>query len=315
MQTDAGTTGTPLSAIGRTPLVRLTHLPQEDGARVMVKLEAFNPTGSYKDRMALGMIEGAERRGELRPGMTVVERTGGSTGSSLALVCAMKGYPLKVVSSDAFSQAKLATMRALGAELTVIPSPSGGLTPQLMEQMKREVDRIVAEDDAYYTDQFNNPDALAGYEPAGDEIVTQLGRPPDVFCAAVGTAGFLMGAGRALKRADAAVKIVALEPSESAVLSGGTPGSHGIEGVGVGFVPPHYDAQLVDDVMALSESEAAATARELARREGVFAGVSSGLNVAAACRLAARMNPNAVVATVAVDSGLKYLDGGLFDVA
>jgi len=174
---------TALSAIGETPLVRLVRLPQSREAQVWVKLEMFNPTGSYKDRMALGLIEGAEARGELTPGRTVVERTRGSTGSSLALVCAVKGYPLKVVSSDAFSAAKLATMPALGAELIVVPSLDGGVTAELMEDMRCQVDRIVQDEDAFYTDQFNNPDSVVGYEPAGDEIIEQLGGPPDVFCA------------------------------------------------------------------------------------------------------------------------------------
>jgi cysteine synthase A len=303
---------TALSAIGRTPLVRLARLPPAGGGQVWVKLESFNPTASYKDRMALGMIEGAERRGELKPGMTVVERTGGSTGSSLALVCAVKGYRFKVVSSDAFAEAKLATMRALGAEVIVVPSQTGGVTSELMEAMRLEVERIVTEDGAYWTDQFHNQDALTGYEPAGEEIVEQLGQPPQAFCAGVGTAGFLIGAGRGLKRASQAVRIVALEPAESAVLSGGPSGSHGVEGIGVGFVPPHYDPGMVDRVLTIPEAEAVETARALARREGIFAGISSGLNVAAACRLAAEMRPEQVVVTVAVDSGLKYLDGELF---
>jgi cysteine synthase A len=303
---------TALSAIGETPLVRLVRLPQSREAQVWVKLEMFNPTGSYKDRMALGLIEGAEARGELTPGRTVVERTRGSTGSSLALVCAVKGYPLKVVSSDAFSAAKLATMPALGAELIVVPSLDGGVTAELMEDMRCQVDRIVQDEDAFYTDQFNNPDSVVGYEPAGDEIIEQLGGPPDVFCAGVGTCGFLTGVGRRLRRASASVRVVAIEPANSAVLSGRPPGSHRIEGIGVGVVPPHFDPDLVDRVMTISEAEAVATARSLARREGIFAGFSSGLNVAAACRLAAEKSPSETVVTVAVDSGLKYLDGDLF---
>lgn len=302
-----------LSAVGRTPLVQLSRLPKAGGGQVWAKLEMFNPTGSYKDRMALGMIEGAEARGELRPGMTVVERTGGSTGASLALACAVKGYRFKVVSSDVFAQAKLATMRAFGAEVTVVHGPEGGLTPELMEDMRLEVERIVAEDGAYFTDQFNNADAVRGYEPAGDEIIDQLGRPPDAFCAAVGSAGFLMGVGRALKQASPDVRLVALEPAASPVLSGGAPGAHGIEGVGVGYVPPHYEPEIVDSVMALEEEEAVETALAMARQEGIFAGISSGLNVAAACRLAVEMGPDQVIVTTAVDSGLKYLDGDVFD--
>ncbi len=303
---------TALTAIGGTPLVQLTRLPHEGGAQVWVKLEMFNPTASYKDRMALSLIEAAEDRGELIPGRVVVERTGGSTGSSLALVCAVKGYPIKVVSSDPFSAAKLSTMEALGAELTVVPSHDGGVSAELMEDMRREVDRIVRSDDAYYTDQFNNPDAVLGYEPAADEIIDELGGHPDVFCAGVGTSGFLTGVGRKLRRGSSSVRVVAVEPASSAVLSGGAPGSHRIEGIGVGFVPPHFDPDLVDQVMTVSEAEAAAMARTLARKEGIFAGFSTGLNVAAACRLAAEMAPEQVVDTVAVDSGLKYLDGDLF---
>jgi len=301
-----------LEAIGKTPLVKLRRLVPSTGADVFVKLEYYNPTGSYKDRMALAMIEGAEARGKLRPGMRVVEYTGGSTGSSLALVCAVKGYPFTAVTSDGFATEKLQTMRAFGAELHVVPAEHGKLTPELFDRMKAEVAKLAAEPDTFYTDQFHNSDAVKGYRAIGEELLEQLGGRISAFCGAVGTAGMLVGVSRALKAAGTEARVVALEPASSPVLSAGKAGPHRIEGVGVGFAPPHLHAADYDEVRALDEASAREMARRLAREEGIFAGTSTGLNVLAAVQLSGELGPRRTVVTVAVDTGLKYLAGDLY---
>ncbi len=301
-----------LSAIGNTPVFPLKKLAAPGHAEVWLKLEAGNPTGSYKDRMALAMIEGAEARGELKPGMTVVEFTGGSTGSSLAFVCAVKGYHFHVVSSDAFAKEKLDTMRAFGAELDVVPSDGGRVTPDLFVRMRERTQALAAQPNTFWTNQFNNDDALKGYEGIGNELVEQLGDSMTIYCGAVGTAGMLMGVGRALRRALPSIGIVAFEPDGSPVLSGGKPGAHRVEGVGTGAVPPKFDRTKVTDVRAVPEAEARALARRLAGEEGVFGGTSSALNVLGAITLAKELGPGKRVVTVVVDSGLKYLSGDLY---
>jgi cysteine synthase A len=300
-----------LDAIGHTPVVRLARIVPPMAADVFVKLESFNPTGSYKDRMALAMIAGAEARGELHPGMRVVEYTGGSTGSSLAFVCALKGYPLHLLSSDAFSEEKIRTMRAFGAEVEMIPSEGGRVTPGLFDRFKARIAVLAAEPDTFWTDQFNNRDALDGYRNIGVELVNQLGRV-DLFCGAVGSGGMLVGVTQALRAAGSTARVVALEPSSSPMLTRGHGGPHRVEGTAPGFVPPHIQREGYDEARAIDEDEARQVARRLAREEGIFAGTSSGLNVAAALRYAAELGPGHVVATVASDSGLKYLNGDLF---
>jgi cysteine synthase A len=299
-----------LEAIGGTPLVELTRAIPEGYARVFVKLEYFNPTGSYKDRMAKAMIEGAERRGELRPRSTVVEYTGGSTGSSLALICAVKGYRLKLVSSDAFSKEKLDTMRALGAEVILIPSEGGRITPDLIPRARAEAKRIHEEEGAFWTDQFNNSDAVEGYSGIGREIFAQLDGAPDAFVGAVGTAGMLVGVSTALKKKG--TWVVALEPASSPILTQGRSGTHHVEGVGAGFAPPLLHRDFYDEVIAIDEADAREMARRLARQEGIFAGTSTGMNVLGALVLASRLGPGRKVVTVAVDTGLKYLAGDLY---
>jgi cysteine synthase A len=301
-----------LHAIGRTPLVRLRRVVERDSADVLVKLEYYNPTGSYKDRMALAMIEGAEARGTLRPGMRVVEFTGGSTGSSLALVCAVKGYRFAPVSSDAFAKEKLDTMRAFGADLHVVASEGGAITPGLFDRMRAEVQRMLQEPDTFWTDQFHNEDAIRGYMGIGHELVEQTGGVLHAFCGAVGTAGMLAGVSRALKAGGCAARIVALEPVSAPMLTQGHGGKHRIEGIAPGFVPPHLTPGVYDEARAVDESEARAMARRLAKEEGVFAGTSSAINVVAALKLARELGPGKVVVTVAVDTGLKYLAGDLF---
>jgi cysteine synthase A len=304
-----------LHAIGRTPVVRLRRLVEPGSADVLVKLEYYNPTGSYKDRMALAMIEGAEARGTLTPGMRVVEFTGGSTGSSLALVCAVKGYRFAPVSSDAFAKEKLDTMRAFGADLHVVASDGGKITPPLFDWMRAEVKRMLAEGDTFWTDQFNNDDAVSGYMGIGRELFEQTGGALHAFCGAVGTAGMLKGVSRALKEAGCTARIVALEPVSAPLLTAGHGGPHRVEGIAPGFVPPHLTAGSYDEARAVDEDEARAMARRLAQEEGIFAGTSTALNVVAALELARELGPGKVVATVAVDSGLKYLNGDLFSQA
>lgn len=302
-----------IDAIGGTPVVRLERLAPGGGAEVWVKLEAANPTGSYKDRMALAMIEAAEADGRLRPGQPVVEYTGGSTGSSLAFVCAVKGYPLHIVSSDAFAAEKIRTMRAFGARVELIASPEG-ITPDLIPAMVRRAGQIAAETGAFWTDQLNNADMLDGYRRLGEELLEQLPGPPaiDAFCSYIGTAGCFLGTSRALATTLAALHRVAVEPAESAVLSGGAPGNHHIEGGGIGAWPPLLRPEDVDEVVAVSEADAFDMARDAARTEGVFSGPSTGANIIAALQVARRLGPGHRVVTVQVDSGLKYLAGPVY---
>ena len=301
-----------LQAIGRTPLVRLVRVVPPGSAEVLVKLESINPTGSYKDRMALAMIEGAETRGALRPGMRVVEFTGGSTGSSLAMVCAAKGYRFVALSSDAFAREKLLTMTAFGAELRMIASDGGKVTPALFERFRAEIAKLAAEPETFWTDQFHNTDALNGYADIGRELYEQADGRVDVFCGAVGTGGMLAGVARALREAGSRARIVALEPTESPAMTQGRGGAHRVEGIATGSIPPHVAARPYDDARAIDESAARDMARRLARDEGLLVGTSSGLNIAAAVQLARELGPGKVIATVAVDSGLKYLAGDLF---
>jgi cysteine synthase len=302
-----------LNAVGSTPLVELQRVVPHGSARVLIKLEYFNPTGSYKDRMALAMIEEAEARGDLRSGVTVVEYSGGSTGSSLAFVCAIKGYRFRVVSSDAFAREKLMTMRAFGAEVHIVSSDNGRITPDLVPRMREEALRLAAEPDTYLTNQFHNRDVLRGYGQIGSELLRQAGEPVHAFCGGVGTAGMLMGVASALREGGSSARIVALEPASSPLLTTGSPGTHRVEGIGTGFIPPLYDPAYVDEVRTIDEQEGRAMARRLAREEGILAGISSGLNVAAAVQLARELGTNHIVVTVAVDTGLKYLAGDLFD--
>lgn len=300
-----------LNTIGHTPVVQLKRLAPPGGADVFVKLEYFNPTGSYKDRMALAMIEGAEARGDLRPGMRVIEFTGGSTGSSLAMVCAVKGYRFVPLCSDAFAPEKIRTMEAFGARVEMIPSDGGKVTPALFDRFKARIAEMRQEPDTFWTDQFHNTDALNGYSQIGVELLEQLGSV-DVFCGAVGSGGMLVGVSRALKAGGSRARIVALEPASSPVLTAGRAGAHRVEGTAPGFVPPHLTSEYYDEARAIDEEEGRAMARRLATEEGIFAGTSSGLNVAAALKLAEELGPGRRVATVAVDSGLKYLAGDLF---
>lgn len=300
-----------LAAIGRTPMVRLRRVVPQGSANVFVKLEYFSPTGSYKDRMALAMIEGAEKRGALKPGMRVIEFTGGSTGSSLAMVCAIKGYEFTPLSSDAFAREKIETMRAFGADVEIVPSDGGKVTPALFDRFRARIAQLQQQPGTFFTDQFNNDDAIAGYRQIGVELLEQLGTV-DVFCGAVGTAGMLVGVSRALRAGGSRARIIALEPKGSPALTEGRGGAHGVEGTATGRVPPHLQRSDYDEARAIDEDEARAMARRLAREEGIFAGTSTALNVLAALQIAGELGSSHRVATVAVDTGLKYLAGDLF---
>ena len=301
-----------LTAIGGTPVVRLRRLVSPADADVIVKLEALNPTGSYKDRMALAMIEGAEARGALRPGMRVIEFTGGSTGSSLAMVCAAKGYRFVVLSSDAFAREKLLTMEAFGAELRMVPSDGGAVTPALFERFRQEIALLASEPNTFWTDQFHSQDAVRGYMGIGRELLQQTAGNLDAFCGAVGTGGMLRGVALALREGGSRARIVALEPSSSPAMTEGRGGAHHVEGIGTGSIPPHMQDRPYDEARAIDEADARVMAKRLAREEGLLVGTSSALNIFAALQLARELGPGKTVATVVVDTGLKYLAGDLF---
>ena len=296
-----------LDCIGHTPLLPLRKIVPKNDARILLKIESENPTGSMKDRMALAMIEAAEADGRLKAGGSVVEYTGGSTGVSLALVCAVKGYPLHIVSSDAFSQEKLDHMKILGAELQVVRSEGGGMTEKLTRDMVEAARIITEETGGFWTDQLKNTDQLAAYDAMADEIWNQTGGEIDGFVQMVGTAASLRGIAEGLRRRKDRIHIVAVEPSESSVLSGDKPGAHKIDGVGAGFVVPLWQEEIADRIEKVSTEEATAMALRLAREEGLFAGTSTGGNVIAALRLAEQLGPDATVVTVLCDSGMKYL--------
>ncbi len=301
-----------LAAIGGTPLIQLRKVVPAGSARVVAKLESSNPTGSMKDRMARAAIEAAESSGRLEAGSTVVEYTGGTTGISLAFVCAVKGYPVEIVFSDAFSPEKALMMRAYGARVTMIPNGGKGITSGLFRRMIETAREISARPGYFWVDQLNNHDAIHGYAPLGEEIWEQTAGHVDAFVHSVGSAHSLHGAARTLRKHQPKLRVTAVEPAESPALSGGPSGSHRIDGIGIGFVPPLWHADEVDEILAVSTAEAQAMARRLAREEGIFAGTSTGANVVGALRVAARLGPSATVATLAVDSGLRYVSTDLF---
>jgi cysteine synthase A len=296
-----------LDCIGNTSLLPLRNIVPANGARILLKIESENPTGSMKDRMALAMIEAPEADGRLKPGGSVVEYTGGSTGVSLSLVCTVKGFPLHIVTSDAFAREKLLHMKALGAKLQIVPSESGRMTEKLTKDMI-EAARIVAEETgAYWTDQMNNQDQFAAYRQLADEIWTQTGGKIDGFVQSVGTAASLRGTGEALRQRNSEIRIVAVEPAESPVLSGGPSGAHKIDGIGAGYVVPLWKPEIADRIERVSTEEAAAMTMRLAREEGLFGGTSTGANVIAALRLAEELGPGAAIVTILCDTGMKYL--------
>jgi cysteine synthase len=300
--------------IGDTPLIRLERVVPDNGVEIWVKWEGANPTGSMKDRMALSMIRGAVARGQLRAGGRVVEYTGGSTGSSLAMVCAALGYQAHFVSSDAFAAEKLQTMRAFGARLDVVPSEGGKITPALIQAIIAQAKALSTEPNTFWTDQFNNPDNPAGYQAMAEETIAALGGRLDEFVMMVGTAGCFSGNAAVFKVKVPGVRCIAGEPATSRALSTTTGPftGHRIEGTGPGFAPANYRADLADAVVAVSDADAYATARRLACEEGIFGGISSGANVWIALQRARALPAGARIVTTICDSGLKYLQGDLY---
>jgi cysteine synthase A len=312
MRPAASVHGSILERIGNTPLVELKALVPPGHARILLKLESENPTGSMKDRMALAMVEAAERDGRLPPGGRVVEYTGGSTGVSLALISAVKRHPLSIVTSDAFSAEKRAHMAALGAELTLVPSRGGGMDAALTRSMIEAARAIAARTGAFWTDQLNNADQLPAYHAMGEEIWRQTEGRVDAFVQSTGSAASVRGTAEALRARKPDIRIVAVEPGESAVLSGGKSGVHRIEGVGAGFVVPLWRPEAVSEIFAVPTEAAMAAARALARAEGLFAGTSTGANLVAALDVARRLGPGATVVTLLCDTGMKYLSTALY---
>jgi cysteine synthase A len=301
-----------LNAIGNTPLVEFRRVVPSGAARIVAKLESANPTGSMKDRMALALVERAIAKGRLRPGSTVVEYTAGTTGISLAFVCAALGYGAHFVFSDAFSDEKRHTMRAFGAEMTDVPSDNKKITEELIKTMIRTADELSRQPGHWWCDQLTNRDGEAGYHPLGEELWEQSGGSVDAFVHSVSTAHSIHGTSYVLRRRNPRIHVVAVEPAESAVLSGRPSGSHQIEGIGIGFIPPLWKPAEVDEILTVTTDEAKAMARRLAREEAIFAGTSTGANVVAAVRVATRLGPQSTVATIIVDSGLRYLSTDAF---
>jgi cysteine synthase len=296
-----------LSRVGQTSLLPLRNVVPVNGSRILMKLEAENPTGSMKDRMALAMIEAAEADGRLETGGSVVEYTGGSTGVSLSLICAVKGYPLHIVTSDAFSREKLDHMQLLGAELQVVQSDSGRMTEKLTRDMIEAARLITEETGGFWTDQLNNTDQLTAYHEMAEEISVQTGGRIDGFVQSVGTAASLRGITEALRDHNEQITIVAVEPSESPVLSGGPTGAHKIDGIGAGFAVPLWHQHIADQIDQVSTEDATAMAMRIAREEGLFAGTSTGANIVASLRLAEQLGPDATIVTIMCDTGMKYL--------
>lgn len=302
-----------MQAIGNTPLIKLVRLHEKGAADIYVKWEGANPTGSMKDRMALSMIEGAEKKGILKPGGRVVDYTGGSTGSSLAMVCAAKGYRGYFVSSDAFAEEKIQTMRAFGSTVEVTPSVNRMVTPELIQGLIKRVAELAKEPNTFWTDQFNNPDNSAGYAPMAQEIMTALGGRFDEFIQGVGTGGSFSGNAEVFKREVPGVRCIAIEPANTRALSGHGPyGGHRLEGMGAGFVPSICRLDLADEIVAVTDEDAYATARRLAREEGIFGGISSGSNVWVALERARKLGAGHRIVTIICDSGLKYLNDDLY---
>jgi cysteine synthase len=302
-----------MKAIGNTPLIKLERITEPGFADVYVKYEGANPTGSMKDRMAASMIAGAEKRGELKPGGRVVEYTGGSTGSSLAMICAVRGYKAHFISSDAFSEEKLKTMRAFGAELEIIPSDNGSITAKLMDDMLKRVRELATEPNTFWTNQFNNTDNRNAYHAMAKEILDVLGNNIDEFLMGVGTGGSFSGNSEVFKKEVRGIRCIAIEPDKVRALSGGNiSGKHKLEGIGTGFVPSICRLDLADDIMQVKDEDAADMARKLARMEGIFGGISSGANVWAALQRARILGPGKKIVTIVCDSGLKYLKGDLY---
>ena len=301
-----------LDRIGNTPLVELRNIAPKRCARILLKIESENPTGSMKDRMALAMIEAAEADGRLQPGGHVIEYTGGSTGVSLSMICAAKGYTASIVTSDAFSLEKRNHMAALGADLTIIESDEGKMDEALTRNMIEAARVITERTGGFCTDQLANPDQIGAYYKMGDEIWEQTGGEIDAFTVMTGTAACSRGNAEALHKHNPSIHCVAIEPSESPVFSQGRSGAHKIEGTGAGFVVPLWNPEAVDHISTVSTEEAMEMCRTLAAKEGIFAGTSTGGNIVDAIRLGMDLGPDNTVVTIMCDSGVKYLSTAVY---
>lgn len=295
------------SLIGNTPVIKLLKL-SPSGTSIYAKLEAVEPTGSIKDVMALYMMELAEKRGQLKPGARIIELTSGNTGISFSMLAALKGYKFMAVMPEHMSLERRQMMRAFGAELVLTPKEEGfpGARKRLEEMMEENPD-------AWFPRQFDNADNVASHrEITAKKILEQVKGRIDAFVCGVGTGGTLMGVAQGLREAHPAVKVVAVEPAESAVLSGGEPNTHIIQGIGSGFIPGIVDMSLIDQVLTVRSEDAVVTARRLAQEEGLMVGISSGANVTAALQLAAEMGKGKTVVTILPDRGERYLSMGVF---
>ena len=302
----ANTFATPLDRIFNTPLVQLKT--PEGSATLWGKMENTNPGGSIKDRIALAMIEQAEQDGLLKPGDTIVEPTSGNTGIGLSLVGAVKGYKIVLTMPDTMSMERRRLLGAFGAELILTPGAQG------MRGAIEKAEKLAEEHQAFMPQQFKNPaNPRVHMETTGPEILRDLDDQVDAFVAGVGTGGTITGVGQVLKRNNPEVLIVAVEPEDSAVLSGGEPGPHKIQGIGAGFVPDILDTSIFQEIVTVSNDDAMQTARDLARYEGIFVGISSGANVLTARQIAERLGPGKNVVTILCDTGERYLSTGIFD--
>ena len=293
--------------IGSTPVLRLRRMPAADAAEVWVKLESMNPGGSVKDRICLAMIEAAERDGKLKPGATIVEPTSGNTGIGLALVAAVRGYRLILTMPDTMSEERRSLLAAYGATLVLTPDTKG------MHGAIQRAEEILRETpDSFMPQQFSNPaNPEAHRRTTAREILEQVPRV-DAFVSGVGTGGTISGVGGVLKEKMPGVSVIAVEPEASPVLSGGEAGYHRIQGIGAGFVPKNFDRSVVDEIIQVSDTDAAETTRRIAREEGILVGISSGANAFAALHVASRLGKGKVVLTFFCDTGERYLTTELF---
>ena len=289
--------------IGGTPLVRLQRLSPSGGATIYGKAEFYNPGGSVKDRICLNMIDEAERQGRIKPGSTIIEPTSGNTGIGLALVSAVRGYKLILVMPEGMSLERASLLSSYGAQLVLTPARDG------MKGSIKEAESILDQNPEYFLpDQFSNPANPAMHrKTTAEEIWEVLGGKIDAFVAAVGTGGTITGCGEVFKERKPSIKVVALEPAGSPVLSGGEAGPHKIQGIGAGFVPKVLNRSILDHVMTVTDEEAYQTTKQLAKKEGLLVGISAGANVFAAQKVAAQLNPDQNVVTVLCDTGERYL--------
>lgn len=297
-----------IDMIGNTPLFKLSNIIGEDMADIYVKLEKLNPGGSIKDRAALGMIEKAEREGIIKPGYTIVEPTSGNTGIALAMIGKLKGYKVIIVMPDTMSIERRNMMKAYGAELVLTEGTKG-----MKGAIEKAVEIAEGKEGYYIPQQFiNEANPEKHYETTADEIIKDLNEF-DAFVAGVGTGGTIAGVGKKLKQHNGNIKVVAVEPAKSPVISGGQAGAHKIQGIGAGFIPDIYNKEIVDEVMPITDEEAFEYARLMGKEEGVLVGISSGANLAAAVKIAKQLGKGKKVVTVAPDGGEKYLSMGLYD--